>query len=457
MKIFNTTIYKAGEGGGAGTELVVPAIGSVQTAEVNTKVLLVYANEVGGTDIPVTGNGVLTALTIREAYSSTFSKLCVPFAVYDGSAYDVTLSETSPNSYTASYSALSTRFTSQYSWDIDPDLTIENYYEFSWRNEHGYMGFGRELSFSYMLVGGVTRACYGAKGGITGYQNSYNDSADGGKSKLTRVYNKATPSIFNVADSDGLAFINLAGSVIGLCPKEGLVRTYDTTTGLVLDERPLLGADQSIRTGALGHALVDSGEYFVTWLDSLDINLYKLSKGSPWSIQKITTLNMEGISGYVQLIRSKSSGKYLHIFVVPQYCNDTNNVKHFIIDKETDEVTQGPDLIDSTGYDVIGASAFSEDKNRASFVLVDSTGGKPSKTIVSGLDTILPYEYAAVPFSSTNLTDSAVTGFIKSQDGTDELGNPIATVEALLDPNATPPSADRLIGMNVTVNEGEPL
>lgn len=456
--IFNTTIYKAGEGGGAGgTELVVPAIGSVQTAEVNSKVLLVYANEVGGTDIAVTGNGVTTTQTIREAYSSTFSKLCVPFAVYEGSAYSITLSETSPDSYAAVYSSLATRFTSQYSWDIDPDLTMENFYEFKWRNEHGFMGFGKGTSFSYILVGGVTRACYGAKGGITGYQNSYDDSENGGKSKLTRVYNKDTLSLTNVADSDGLTFINLGGSVIGLCPKEGLVRTYDVNTGMVLDERPLSGADQSIRTGALGHALVDSGEYFVTWLDSLDINLYKLSKGSPWSIQKITTLNMEGISGYVQLIRSKSSGKYLHIFVVPQYCDDTNNVKHFIIDKETDEVTQGPDLIDSTGYNVIGASAFNEDKSRASFVLVDSTGGRPSKTIVSGLDMILPYEYAAVPFSSANLTDSAVTGFIKSQDGTDELGNAIATVEACLDPNATPPSTARIFGMNVTVNEGDPL
>lgn len=455
--IFNTTIYNAGEGGGAGTELVVPAIGSVQTAEVNTKVLLVYANEVGGTDIAVTGNGITRAQTAREAYSSTFSKLCVPFAIYEGSAYDVTLSETSSNAYTAAYSSLSTNFTSQYSWDIDPDLTIENYYRFNWRSEVGHMGFGKGSSFTSTKYNGVTRACYGAKGGITCYANSFDDDENGGKSKLTRVYNKDTLSISNAAGSDGLTFINLAGSVIGLCPKEGLVRTYDDNTGLVLRETPLSGADQSIRTGALGHALVDSGEYFVTWLDSLDINIYKLSKGTPWSIQRIATLNMEGISGYIQLIRSKSSGKYLHVFVVPQYCNDTNNVKHFILDKETDEVTQGPDLIDSTGYDVIGASAFSEDKSRASFVLVDSTGGKPSKTVVSGLDTILPYEYAAVPFNSDNLTDSAVTGFIKSQDGTDELGNAIATVEVLLDPNATPPSANRLIGMNVTVNEGDPL
>lgn len=90
-------------------------------------------------------------------------------------------------------------------------------------------------------------------------------------------------------------------------------------------------------------------------------------------------------------------------------------------------------------------------------VYADEVGNLERKKIFSELCLILPYEYAAVPFNNTNLTESAVTGFIKSQDGTDELGNSIATVDACLDPNATPPSANRLIGMNVTVNEGEPL
>lgn len=100
----------------------------------------------------------------------------------------------------------------------------------------------------------------------------------------------------------------------------------------------------------------------------------------------------------------------------------------------------------------LGSVQTAEVNTKVLIIYADEVGS----TEITG-DPILPYEYAAVPFNSANLTDSAVTGFIQSHDGTDELGNSIATVEVLLDPNATPPSADRVIGMNVTVNEGEPL
>ena len=69
------------------------------------------------------------------------------------------------------------------------------------------------------------------------------------------------------------------------------------------------------------------------------------------------------------------------------------------------------------------------------------------------------YKYFAVENVKGNYyTDKSITGFVKSNEGTDDLGNTVVKVKTAEDPNYiwTPP-VNRVFGMNVTVNEGEPL
>ena len=450
MKIFNATIYKAGEG--AGTELVVPAIGSVQTAEVNTKVLLVYANEVGGTDIAVENNTASLSLVQfdREGMcASNLNKLV--WTVANGCAvcsFDSNLNTSWRDG----------QDTTQYTtWDTDPNLLIQTH----WLHSSTKFGFGTESAFYSMYGSGntssYTTALYGVPGGfVVNYCASAYQIRSG---LLACSYNRDKMSFQartydNNSTVSGLFFINYANGLWLVSPTENIAKEIDTETGDTIQSVAVTGENLNLTAHSIGYSIVEGGEYFIAWTLPSDIGVFKMTKGSTWNIERIGSLT--GIQGTtVQLIRSRETNTESHIYVVPDTCTDTENVKHFIVNKSTGEVTQAPDLLYSKGYTYILTAGFSQDMSRGSFILGDGAGNY--KLVYSGLDTILLYEYAAVPFSSANLTDSAVTGFIKSQDGVDEFGNSIATVEACLDPNATPPSADRLIGMNVTVNEGEPL
>ena len=452
--IFNTTIYKAGEGGGAGgTELVVPAIGSVQTAEVNTKVLLVYANEVGGTDIAVENNTASLSL-LRFGHegvcASNVNKLV--WTVSNGCAicsFDSNLNV----SWRDGQDAI------QYTtWDTDPNLLIQT--RWNWTSTR--FGFGTESAFYLMYGSGnsasYTTALYGVPGGFVVNNPQYGYDIRSGL--LACVYNRDNMS-FNATQYDssstvsGLFFINYENGLWLVSPTENIAKKIDTVTGTTIQSVTVTGENLNLTAHSIGYSIAEGGEYFIAWTLPSDIGVFKMTKGSTWDIERLTTLT--GIQGnIVQLIRARETLTEVHIYVVPNTCTDTENVKHFIVNKSTGEVTQAPDLLDSTGYKYIVTAGFSQDMSRGSFILGDGAGNY--KLVYSGLDTILPYEYAAVPFNNANLTDSAVTGFIKSQDGTDELGNPIATVEALLDPNAPPfDITGQVFGMEVTVTEGELL
>lgn len=444
MTLFNTTIYGSG---GAGTELVVPAIGSAQTAEVNTKVLLVYANEVGGTDIPVT-NSIRTGVnsdTQARTYGSDFN------ALHWSSQYKGRNAPTSSNNCTlTSLSASWVIEQGQYqysSWDIDP--VVGKKADFYW-DDRSAIGFGGSADTFVDKTGRVYgEALYGVKGSFV--INSFTPSV--------YVYSEKDNTMASVPSPDQYAYWRMPilynDDIYVLCLLYNKAYKVNRLTGAIIETITVEGPTQIIASYGIGYALTPSGDYFLTWSNVGDVWLNKLTKGTTWSYERLENLPVSQ-EGFVLLIRAKEDRNSIHIYIVPSVCTDIDNVKHYIVDKATGAVSRGPDLLDTRGYNKIMAAAFDMEKSRASFVLANSTTND-LKCVVSGLDTVLPYEYAAVPFNSANLTDSAVTGFIKSQDGTDELGNPIATVEALLDPNAMPPSADRLIGMNVTVNEGDPL
>lgn len=445
--IFNTTIYKAGEGGGAGTELVVPAIGSVQTAEVNTKVLLVYANEVGGTDIAVE-NSTRTEVnsdTQNRIYGSDFNSLHW-VSHYKG----LNSSKSSNNCDLSSLRASWTIEQGQYSyssWDIDPVVGKKT--DFYW-DDRTLIGFGGSADAFIDKTGRVYGdALYGVKGAFV-----INSGAPS-----VYVYSEKDNTMASVPSPDQYHYWRMPilynNDIYVLCLLYNKAYKVDRLTGAILETITVEGPTQDVVSYGIGYALTPSGDYFLTWSNVGNVWLNKLTKGATWSYERLENLPVSQ-EGFIVLIRAKEDRDSIHIYIVPSICTDTDNVKHYIVDKATGSVVRGSDLLDTRGYDKIMTAAFNMEKSRASFILANRTT-KELKCVVSGLDTILPYEYTAVPFSSGNLTDSAVTGFVKSQDGTDDLGNPIATVEACLDPNATPPSADRIIGMNVTVNEGEPL
>lgn len=446
--IFNTTIYKAGEGGGAGTELVVPAIGSTQTAEVNTKVLLVYANEVGGTAIPVednTANG--TGDRGRNQYGSTFAE--PTWYNNDGKGNYCELSSNNEG-LTATWNLGNSNNPWSF-WDTDPSIIVSS----DWWYPRTAIGFGSAGAFVEKYSTGTSNSNISAFHGVVGGFVATHQRYDYARTPWGAVYDSNIHSFYTRSISSGSLFIRYEDHPCLVNLSNNTATVIDGKTNTDLQTISITGSNYNIPTNSIGYPLTPSGDYFVIWSNAGDIGLFRLTKTPSWSVTHLTTLPVNQ-GGTIQIIRATEDRTSLHCFIVPNSCDDVNNVKHYIVDKETGEVTQGPDLLDSKGYDIILTGAFAPNMSRASFILRNSTTGD-LKCAVSGLDTVLPYEYAAVPFNSANLTDSAVTGFVKSQDDTDELGNPIATVEALLDPNATPPSAYRLIGMNVTVNEGEPL
>lgn len=449
MKIFNTTIYK-GSGGAGGTELVVPAIGSVQTAEINTKVLLIYATEVGGADIAVENNTYIDSGTIYESrlYGSTFNVLQWIRALSSIYAHNQCLLDETQQGYAVSAWGLGQdEETLIVPWDIDPTVGIHVSYSPQYSNS---IGFGQGDGYTRKITGLDLFPLYGVKGAFS-IGEQYGSSVYVYSAKYNAMVAVETPDEFTYWRFPILYNDN----IYVLCLRYNLAYKVNSVTGAILETIAVEGSTLAGAEYGNGYAITPSGDYFLTWSNVGDVWLNRLTKGTTWTYERLENLPVLQ-EGFVFLVRAREDRDNIHIYIVPSVCTDTENVKYYIVDKATGAVSRGPDLLDTKGYDKIMTAAFDMEQLRASFILMNSTT-KELKCVVSGLDTILPYEYAAVPFNSDNLSDSAVTGFVKSQDGTDELGNPIATVEALLDPNATPPSAYRIIGMNATVNEGEPL
>lgn len=66
------------------------------------------------------------------------------------------------------------------------------------------------------------------------------------------------------------------------------------------------------------------------------------------------------------------------------------------------------------------------------------------------------YPYYAYPNQTTNYTLEAITGFVKSNKGVNPYGDTILEVETVQDPSYIWTNVNVLIGMSVTVTEGDP-
>lgn len=66
------------------------------------------------------------------------------------------------------------------------------------------------------------------------------------------------------------------------------------------------------------------------------------------------------------------------------------------------------------------------------------------------------YPYYAYPNQTTNYTLEAITGFVKSNKGVNPYGDTVLEVETVQDPSYIWTNIDVVIGMTVTVTEGDP-
>lgn len=161
----------------------------------------------------------------------------------------------------------------------------------------------------------------------------------------------------------------------------------------------------------------------------------------------------------------KDFGDYVEMYVYSShFSSSTQKLAHFIFTKATETIERLPDVFSdiSGDWEVISANV-NWDEGLACIDLTSSYGSANPKTFmhcVKKLDDMAGiYKYYAVENVKGNyLPSKSITGFVKSNEGPNELGDVVLKVNTAEDPNYiwTPP-VDIIFGMNVTVNEGEPL
>ena len=160
----------------------------------------------------------------------------------------------------------------------------------------------------------------------------------------------------------------------------------------------------------------------------------------------------------------KDFGTYVEMYVYSSHFSASmQRLAHFIFDKSTEVLDRLADVfLDISGeWEVISANV-NWDEGLACIDLVSSYSSGNPKTVmhcVKKLDNMAGvYKYFAVDNTKGNyMPTESITGFVKSNEGTDDLGNTVVKVKTAEDPNYiwTPP-VGVLLGMDVTVNEGEP-
>ena len=134
-------------------------------------------------------------------------------------------------------------------------------------------------------------------------------------------------------------------------------------------------------------------------------------------------------------------------------------VAHFRFTKATDTLERLPDVFPEVdGYVYTGGLSVNWEQGLISICLVSSYGYSNSKYalfVKKITNAAEEYPYFAYEPVTENFQGSSITGFVKSNKGTDALGNTILEVETVQDPDYVWDPVGVLIGMNVTVNKGE--
>lgn len=438
--------------GGGGDEITVAAEFSAKGATTDDKVLLIYSSSLSCADMPVSNSTSTTTFSqMRIGYASELLSTTAKLSWGNGSSSSgsgCTISTSDMENYTVS--SWSTPGTTVH-WDIDNSIGAST----NWTYPSTNVGFISGTTITNIYNTGssnqILSALYGVPGGfVTGSINSYNEI-----SLKSATYDSDTKTYEVIGGSWGDFFLEYNSSLYYVQPTSGTAKKINKGSFTAVETISITGsvtASSNSMTSPLGK----SGDYFAIWTSGSDFKVYKLDKSSTtWAITSLGTISIEQ-GGDIQLVRGIETTDTVEFYIVPFYCTDTSNVKHYSISKTTDTITRCMDLIESIGYGIICTGAFNFETNRAVFV-VKQGSATGAKAFVVDLSPIVPYQYVAIPFNGGNLLSEAITAFVVSNDGQDELGNTILTVNTTQDPNAPPYNPyNKIFGMSITVNEGEP-
>lgn len=164
------------------------------------------------------------------------------------------------------------------------------------------------------------------------------------------------------------------------------------------------------------------------------------------------------------IINCKDFGEYVEMFVSGLYWgyNESgggNKVGHYRFYKATDTLEKLPDVfMDIDGYNYAGPLSVNWELGLISIGLTNYQSSTAKYDLyVKKFDEISKvYPYYAYENLKDYYYSDSITGFVKSNKGVDALGNTILEVECTEDPNHSWNPPQVIIGMEVTVNEGEP-
>lgn len=215
--------------------------------------------------------------------------------------------------------------------------------------------------------------------------------------------------------------------------------------------------------------------------------IYKIDKSSStWTATLLTqsvsvlnsaikggllTRNNSSSNGNSVFLHSKDFGTYVEIYLTTnEFGYDTygngNKVAHFKFDKATDTLTRLADVfydVDTStiDYNAVNCVQVNWNLGMISMNVMNFSGSSATKRyaiFVKKFDNLAGvYKYFAfTPEKGNYYPDQSITGFVKSNEGTDGLGNTVLKVNTAEDPDYEWTNIDIVFGMNVTVNEGEP-
>ena len=203
---------------------------------------------------------------------------------------------------------------------------------------------------------------------------------------------------------------------------------------------------------------------------------FKINKNSTaWSVTHLSDVSsalqecynrdnatLESIHNNVT-INCKDYGEYVEMFVSGYKWGYNangggNKVGHFKFYKATDTIERLPDVFpEIDGYEYAGALSVNWELGLISICLSNYEGTRGYALYVKKFDDLATaYPYYAYPNSKDYYYKDSITGFVTENKGVDALGNTVLEVETVQDPDYHWNPVGRVIGMNVTVNEGEP-
>lgn len=211
---------------------------------------------------------------------------------------------------------------------------------------------------------------------------------------------------------------------------------------------------------------------------------YRINKGnSTWTVTKLdqaTDLISEAIQGGLSTrdtddrifcdMQTKDYGDYVDIIMATSefgYNSDNqgNKLAHFIFTKATETLERLPDIFKDvdqsvTNYTRVCTYQVNWDYGFVSISLApQEVNPKRLGVFVKKINDFAGvYKYYAVENVKENyLPSKTITGFVKENEGANELGDVVLKVKTAEDPDYVWTNIGVVFGMNVTVNEGEPV